>query len=679
MSDDQFYYPARRSGSGGSLVLVFFGLVFMIVPGFVPSEILTATSSLMVSVFGLLVLIIGTILFILTKLYLKTPANGAYVRTGMGGQKVIVDGGALFIPIFHEKLFISLETMKLEVDRKDVDALTTQDRVRIDMKSEFYIRVNKTPDDIKTAATSLGSKGINPQSIIALVGDKLISALRTVAAKKELESLFSDRQGFAEEVQSIVAKDLAANGLLLESVTISKLDQTNYDKINVNNIFDAEGAKTVAKKVNAALVEKNEIEQSAKVLIETKNLQTTEQTNELKIKQEISTAETNAQITKAKAEREADANKFAAEQIKISKEAEINTEKQIGLKEVEKEKEIQTATIEKEQILEQKQVEKQKAIQTANIEKEKAILEKEAEKAKADTIKSNAEATAKEAEQKVYTVTAKAEAERQKEVAVISQQADAEKKKIDENTAADINAYKVVAAAEAEMKAAEDRGKAMTALAKAEKEAAAFKAEGEKAVQMVPVEVNKAQVEVNAAQVEVTGKELQYKAQYSEVSIRLETNLASIHAQKEVGKAAAEAMGKALSQANINLWGDPGALRMMQEAFHQGQSKFIQLDALQGGNFSQSNREQAKELVVAYMKGQKTALEVMGAADNISAEVKNLVNEFVKSGGSNTLAGIALMGRFLTGKEPDHDEVEKLQKLYEQLHPVVNGAQALTT
>src|SRR5690606_16779983 len=156
-----------------------------------------------------------------------------------------------------------------------------------------------------------------------------VSALRTVAAKKDLESLFSDRQGFAEEVQSIVAKDLQANGLLLESVTISKLDQTNYDKINVNNIFDAEGARTVAQKVNAALVEKNEIEQSAKVLIETKNLKTTEQTNELKIMQETSIAETNAQITKAKAEREAAANKFAAEQSRISKEAEINMAKQV--------------------------------------------------------------------------------------------------------------------------------------------------------------------------------------------------------------------------------------------------------------------------------------------------------------------------------------------------------------
>lgn len=682
MTEEHNVYYSRRSSGGGAIALIFFGLVFMIGPGFIPGTTLSATSSLMISVFGLVLLVVGAILYILTKLYLKTPANGAYVRTGMGGQKVIVDGGAIFIPIFHEKLFISLETMKLEVDRRDVDALTTQDRVRIDMKSEFYIRVNKTADDIKTAATSLGSKGINPQSIIALVGDKLVSALRTVAAKKDLESLFSDRQGFAEEVQSIVAKDLQANGLLLESVTISKLDQTNYDKINVNNIFDAEGARTVAKKVNAALVEKNEIEQSSRVLIETKNLKTTEQTNELKIQQEISTAETNAQITKAKAEREAAASKFAAEQSRISKEAEINTAKQVGLKEVEKEKEIQTANIEKEQILEQKRVEKEKTIESANIEKEKTILERQAEKAEADTLKSNAEASAKEAEQKVLTVTAKAEAERQKEVTVINQQAAAEKRKIDENTATDIEAYKVTAAADADMRAAEKKGVALTQLAKAEKEAAAFKAEGEKAIQMVPVEVNKAQVEVNAAQVEVTGKELQFKAQFSEVSIRLETNLASITAQKEVGKAAAEAMGKALSQANINLWGDPGALKLMQEAFNSGQSKYIQLDALQGGNFNHHvHREEAKVLMQAYLSGQKTAMEVMGAADNVNAEVKHLLAEFVKSGGGNTLTGIGLMARFLTGKEASIEEIEKMKTLYEQMvvpvPEVKNGTKAL--
>ncbi|RYZ54972.1 MAG: hypothetical protein EOP49_03935 [Sphingobacteriales bacterium] len=676
MSEEQHFYPPtnqRSSGGGASMFIIFLGLVFMIGPSFLNSNVVSPASTMMLSIFGLAVLLIGTILYILTKLYLKTPANGAYVRTGMGGQKVIVDGGAIFIPMFHEKLFISLETMKLEVDRRDVDALTTQDRVRIDMKSEFYIRVNKTPDDIKTAATSLGSKGINPQSIISLVGDKLVSALRTVAAKKDLESLFSDRQGFAEEVQSIVSKDLSANGLLLESVTISKLDQTNYDKINVNNIFDAEGARTVAQKVNAALVEKNEIEQSAKVLIETKNLMTTEQTNELKIKQETSIADTNAKISKAKSEKEADASKFAAEQSRISKEAEISMEKQVGLKQVEREKEIETANIEKEQTLEQKRVEKEKTIETAQIEKEKTILERMAEKAQADTVKSNAEAGAKEAEQNVLTVTAKAEAARQKEVTVINQQAEAEKRKIDENTATDILAYKVTAAAQADMKAAEDKGVALTALARAEKDAAAFRAEGEKAIAMVPVEVNKAQVQVNAAQVEVTGKELQFKAQYSEVSIRLETNLASIAAHKEVGKAAAEAMGQALNQANINLWGDPGALKMMQEAFNQGQSKFIQLDALQGGNFTQVNREQAKDLVVAYMKGQKTAMEVMGTADNVSAEMKQLVSEFVKSGGGNTLAGIGLLAKFLTGKDANKEELDRLHQLYEQLNPTVNG------
>lgn len=671
MTEEQhLYHPStRQSKGGGAIALVFFGLIFMIGPGFVPGSTLSPTSSLMLSGFGMVVLVLGAILYILTKLYLKTPANGAYVRTGMGGQKVIVDGGAIFIPIFHEKLFISLETMKLEVDRKDVDALTTQDRVRIDMKSEFYIRVNKTADDIKTAATSLGSKGINPQSIISLVGDKLVSALRTVAAKKDLESLFSDRQGFAEEVQSIVAKDLQANGLLLESVTISKLDQTNYDKINVNNIFDAEGARTVAQKVNAALVEKNEIEQSAKVLIETKNLKTTEQTNELKILQETSIAETNAQIMKAKAEREAAASKFSAEQARISKEAEINMAKQVGLKEVEKEKEIETANIEKEQALEQKRVEKEKTIESANIEKEKTILERQAEKAQADTLKSNAEASAKEAEQNVLTVTAKAEAERQKEVTVINQQAAAEKRKIDENTVTDIEAYKVTARAEADMHAAEKRGSALTQLARAEKDAAAFRAEGEKAIQMVPVDVNKAQVDVNAAQVEVTGKELQYKAQFSEVSIRLETNLASISAQREVGKAAAEAMGQALSKANINLWGDPGALKMMQEAFNSGQSKFIQLDALQGGNFTHANRELAKDLMTSYMKGQKTAMEVMGAAENVNSEVKHLINEFVRSGGGNTLAGIGLMAKFLTGKDATTEEIERVKNLYEQMNP----------
>ena len=652
----------RGSGSAiGAAIGFIFGIALMVGINFVPG--VKPLAQLLIVIFGLIFTVISASLYVLTKLYIKTPANGAFVRTGMGGQRVIIDGGTLFIPMFHEKLFISLETMKLEVVREGADALTTQDRVRIDMKSEFYIKVNKTSEAVVVAATSLGDKGVSQQNIIALVGDKLISALRTVAAKKNLEELFSDRQSFAEEVQKIVVKDLEANGLCLEAVTISKLDQTNYEKINVNNIFDAEGAKTVAEKVNAALVKKNEIEQTAKVAIETKNLEATKSINELKISREVSAAETGTKILNVQAEKKTEAEKFAAEQTRISKEAVIDSEREVGIKQVTMDKMVQTANIEKDQALAEKTIEKDKTVSQATIEKEKSILEKLAEKANADTTKSNAEAGAKKAQQNVITVEEVATAERKKDVSIITQKAVAENTKITQNAQTDIEAYKTTAIAEANKTAAVNRADAKIKEAEAEKTSKVLGAEGEKALQMVPVEVKAATVEVNAKQVEVTGKELEYKARYGEVSVKLETNLASIEANKEVGIAMAKALGDALNKANINLWGSPDSLQRVTEAFTKGQSQHIQLEALENGGFATA-RDSAKGLVVAYMKGLKTAQEVTGAADNVSAEVKNMVLEFVKSGGANTAAGIAMMGQFLLGGEkPTEDHLNKLTTL----------------
>ena len=46
----------------------------------------------------LAVLVIG---LLLAKLYRRSTRDEAYVRTGLGGQKVVLDGGSLVLPVFH--------------------------------------------------------------------------------------------------------------------------------------------------------------------------------------------------------------------------------------------------------------------------------------------------------------------------------------------------------------------------------------------------------------------------------------------------------------------------------------------------------------------------------------------------------------------------------------------------
>lgn len=67
---------------------------------------------------------------IFARLYRRASAEQAFVRTGLGGQKVVMSGGAIVMPIFHEIIPINMNTLKLEVSRSTIDSLITKDHAR---------------------------------------------------------------------------------------------------------------------------------------------------------------------------------------------------------------------------------------------------------------------------------------------------------------------------------------------------------------------------------------------------------------------------------------------------------------------------------------------------------------------------------------------------------------------
>ena len=71
------------------------------------------------------------------------------------------------------------------------------------------------------------------------------SALRSVAATKDLLELHIKRDEFASAVLENLTADLLQNGLKLETVTISQLDQTPPESLNSQNVFDAQGLRKI--------------------------------------------------------------------------------------------------------------------------------------------------------------------------------------------------------------------------------------------------------------------------------------------------------------------------------------------------------------------------------------------------------------------------------------------------
>ena len=542
---------------------------------------------------GALVLIVSGVLIIISRLYQKTSANEAFVRTGMGGRQVVLDGGAIVIPVVHKTVPVVLETMKLEVERGGEDALITRDNLRCDIRAEFYIKVQGVKDDILNASRSLGDRSVHADTVRELVFEKLVSALRSVAATRELAQLHAERDDFATAVSELVREDLKSNGLTLESVTISRLDQTDTSRLNEQNVFDAQGLRKIAEITQQARVERNLYERDAEREITQKNVDTRKQVLDLEKEQAEAEATQSADVAMIRSEQRQEAESYEIHQRQIVETKEIDKDRQVkeaGVQRdlainvakvnaekalIAKQQEQQTADILRNQAIQTADVERERAVEIAKREREVAVAEAEQRRAAAEAEQLIAEAQREQAEQEVFTVEQVAAADREKQVKVIAAQQAAEQEKIGQQMEADIEAYKNATVAQGEQDAASRLAEAIRVKAEAERDAARLTAEGEQAKQMVPVNVTREQVavdatrvqDVEAARVEVLRSELSAKAEYDQISVELEKVLADIEARKDVGVAFAQSVGGALSQANMNLYGDPQMLGTALDAF----------------------------------------------------------------------------------------------------------------
>jgi uncharacterized membrane protein YqiK len=577
--------------------------------------------------------------------------------------------------------------------------------LRADICAKFFIKVKRDAEAIGRAATTLGNKAVDDKTLKDFANDKLVSTLRSVTAKSTLIELHQNREQFKQDVREIAASDLEENGFELENVSIVKLDQTDYSRIDIkNNIFDAQGAKTIAETTQAALVAKNKIEKLAEVEKESQNLENLQQINEINVKKSESSANAAKEQQNKQALANAEAREFAAEQQRKAQEAEIASGKAVAVQQAKADQETEAARIAKEKAVEAAEFEKQQAVEAARIAKEQAvetadvnkkqtvavkdaeatkakevaaqeaaiaIAVKEKEKAAAEEQKNLALAKAKAAEESVITAQAKAKADREKEVAIINEQAQATKTQVKEQMQVDVEAYKKEKLAQADKTAALNKAEAVRTAAQADADAAKLRAEGLKAEQIVPVEVDQRAVEVEAARVAVLKDRLEAEGKNLEVSVTKAINIAAIQADKEVRVKFAESLGLAFKNVDIQVFGDPNTLETVLANFTAGAGKSafitgIQTPILPGATKGSIISNDAKALISDYWSGLKTAFEIQGTADNVSTEVKSLISQFAQSSGGGNLAGLLALSRFVKS-DASEIEAEKLEKLYKAL------------
>ena len=219
-----------------------------------------------------LAVVIVIAVYLLRWLYRRSTKEIVFVRTGFGGEKVVISGGAFVIPVLHEINPVGMNVMRIEVGRRESQALITRDRIRVDVNSEFFVKVASSREAVSNAAQTLGRRTLEPDGLRDLLEGRFASAMRIAAAQMTLEELHEQRQLYAEKVRQAASDGLALNGLELESVAVVDLDQTNLEFFDSSNAFDAEGLTQLTELIEARRRMRNEIEQRTQIEIRAQNL-----------------------------------------------------------------------------------------------------------------------------------------------------------------------------------------------------------------------------------------------------------------------------------------------------------------------------------------------------------------------------------------------------------------------
>ncbi|NNG76511.1 flotillin family protein [Acinetobacter sp. ANC 4277] len=424
---------------------------------------------------------------IIARLYQRSSKEISFVRTGFGGEKVILGGGAIVLPVLHETIPVNMNTLRLEVRRADDQALITRDRMRVDVMAEFYVRVKPTAESIATAAQTLGQKTMSPNELKNLVEGKFVDSLRAVAAEMAMEELHEKRVDFVQKVQQVVSEDLFKNGLELETVSLTGLDQTGFKYFNPQNAFDAEGLTKLTETIEDRRRKRNHIEQDTDLAIKTKNLEAEQARLQILREEEYAKMQQEREISIRKAEQQAEIAMQEAAKKREAEEAQIAAEREVDLKRITAARDVENQNIQKSQIIQQAQVEQKKTIELAEQIRAIAIAEKSREESEAKASADRARAEAVKAEEEVITVRETQRAERQKAVELVAAKQAAEK-----------DAIAITVAAEAGKKAAIDDAEAVRIAAEANAEKERLKAKGEADAKILLAQAMEKQYQVDA-------------------------------------------------------------------------------------------------------------------------------------------------------------------------------------
>jgi uncharacterized membrane protein YqiK len=333
-------------------------------------------------------IIIVIAVYILRWLYRRSTKDTAFVRTGFGGEKVVVNGGAFVVPVLHDITPVNMNVMRIEVVRRDGNSLITKNRMRVDVIGEFFVRVGSATQAVAAAAQTLGSRTLQSEGMRELLEGKFAAAMRNAASAVTLEAMHEQRRDYALAVKELASEDLSKNGLELESVAIVDLDQTSLEFFDPSNSFDAEGLTQLTETIESRRRMRNEIEQRTQVEIRSQNLEAQKRVFDIDRESEYARLEQEREIETRRATQRMELTKERALREQESEQAQMASREEIEKSRLMQERSITEARISNEEETQRREIARRRSLDEAEMqsrqktEHEQIALELELEKAR---------------------------------------------------------------------------------------------------------------------------------------------------------------------------------------------------------------------------------------------------------------------------------------------------------
>lgn len=426
-----------------------------------------------VGIIAAIILVVIGILF-LNRFYVKSTRENALVRTGAGGQKVVIDGGCFALPILHRVQKVTMRTAPVEIALASGQSVITSDKMRVDVEMEFHVRVDPTQTGVATAAQALGMKSNRIEELKELIDGKLINAIRAVGATKTLEELHTARGQYSKEIAEEVAASIVNSGLLLDSVSLQRLDQTPFAGLDEQNFFNAVGMRRLSEVVAQSRKERVKIEAEADIAVRQSQLEESQSRFEIDRLQHQAEIDSRQQIELMTARSEAEVARIRSETARQVSEAELLDDQKI--KQAEIDRDLSLREWEMQALLKVEEVKVSNAIQLKAKRTEELGAEVSFEQARTKVI---------EAQENLQTQKDIVVAERVRKLAMIKSEQESE-----------LEESRVKTQVQTLMKTAKAEADAVSVRAQAEKDKLKAEAEGRAAVIKAENSLSELQIEM---------------------------------------------------------------------------------------------------------------------------------------------------------------------------------------